>query len=347
MCRALAGALQAKKGIGREALKTKVLVTGASGFIGSHLVPRLRDELFEDEQLEVNVLERYVTGRYGTLGRTISTHFADLRDHSSVRSIIRAVQPDVVVHLAAISPVSYSYDHPNEVIDSNLLGTVNLAEACMKNCENLKHFVFAGTSEEYGTTPERPATEESRCHPNSPYSISKHAASEYLLYLNKAFDFPATICRATNTYGRKNDTHFFIEKIIAQMVKDPNGTVYLGEDGHIRDFMYVEDHVEAYLSILRNREKALGKIFNFATGLALPLEDVIRVIARLAEFKGELIPGSIPMRPLDIHDHTIDADRAKRELGWVPQWDLDKGLIQCIKYWRDKLAALTPVMSIP
>jgi nucleoside-diphosphate-sugar epimerase len=285
----------------------------------------------------INVLERYVTGRYGNLNRRVSTHFADLRDFSSIRALVKLVQPDVVIHLAAVSPVSYSYDHPNEVIETNLLGTVNLAEACRKNCEHLEAFIFGGTSEEYGTTPDRPATEESRCFPNSPYSVSKHSATEYLLYLNRAFKFPAIISRATNSYGRKNDTHFFIEKLVYQMLRDPHGNVYLGDTQQIRDFMYVDDHVNAYLSLLEKREKGLGKIFNFATGEAKPLDQVIDLVSKLSEFKGEIITGSIPKRPLDIYDHLIDYSKASRELGWKPLFDLKSGLQKTIEHWRNEI----------
>jgi nucleoside-diphosphate-sugar epimerase len=292
----------------------------------------MNSELSDD--YAINVLERYVTGRYGNLNRHVSTHFADLRDFSSIRALVKLVQPDVVIHLAAVSPVSYSYDHPNEVIETNLLGTVNLAEACNKSCENLEAFIFGGTSEEYGTTPDRPATEESRCFPNSPYSVSKHAATEYLLYLSRAFNFPAVISRATNSYGRKNDTHFFIEKLVYQMLHDPRGKVYLGDTQQIRDFMYVDDHVNAYLTLLEKREKCLGRIFNFATGEAKPLDQVIDLVSELTAFKGEIITGSVPKRPLDIYDHLIDYSRARTELGWKPTFDLKSGLQKTFEHWR-------------
>lgn len=314
----------------------RILLTGATGFIGSKLLWALLENQ-EEEDLEINTLERYVTGRYGSQSRQVSTHFADIRDFASLRSIIKLVQPDVVIHLAAVSPVSYSYDHPNEVMETNLQGTMNLAEACRKHCESLQAFISAGTTEEYGITPDRPATEDSRCFPNSPYSISKHAATEYLLYLHKAFDFPAIISRATNSYGRTNDTHFFIEKLIYQMLSNPAGKVYLGEMNQIRDFMYVLDHVNAYLSLLEKRKKCLGKIFNFATGDPRPLGKVVEVVSKLTEFKGEIIQGSIPKRPLDIYDHIIDASRARKELGWSPSCTLEEGLEFTIDSWRSKL----------
>jgi nucleoside-diphosphate-sugar epimerase len=322
---------------------TRLLLTGATGFIGSSLLDRLVESDLVDD-FEINVIERYVTGRYGNLDRTISTHFADLRDFSSVRGIIKLVQPDIVIHLAAISPVSYSYDHPSDVMETNLQGTINVAEACKKNCENLEAFIFAGTTEEYGTTSDRPAREESRCFPNSPYSVSKHAATEYLLYLFRAFEFPSIISRATNTYGRKSDTHFFVEKLIYQMLRNPAGKVYVGETEQIRDFMYVDDHTNAYLTLLQNREKCLGKIFNFATGEARPLYETIEIISKLTDFKGEIISDTVPKRPLDIYDHMIDSSRARTELGWKHDYDLQNGLKKTIEFWRKKLLS-APVIA--
>ena len=145
----------------------RVLLTGSTGFIGSNLVLRLRDH-------EVHLLDRYVAGRLND--GDAATHILDLRDFPAVHALIESLQPEVVIHLAAISPVSYSYDHYEEVSKTNFNATVNLAEACIK-VPGFKHFITAGTTEEYGMTHDRPATEESRCFPNSPYSVAKHAAT--------------------------------------------------------------------------------------------------------------------------------------------------------------------------
>jgi nucleoside-diphosphate-sugar epimerase len=320
-----------------EALTTtRLLLTGATGFIGSSLVSRLLESRLVDV-IELHAIERYVTGRYGTLDRKVRTHFADLRDFSSIRSVVKLVKPDIVIHLAAVSPVSYSYDHPSEVMETNLQGTINLAEACRMNCENLEAFVCAGTTEEYGTTPYRPAAEETSCFPNSPYSVSKHAATEYLLYLHRAFEFPSIISRATNTYGRKNDTHFFIERLVCQMLKNPSGRAYIGETRQIRDFMYAEDHVDAYIALIAQKEKCLGRVYNFATGEAKPLCEVVELVSELAQFQGTIISGSVPKRPLDIYNHLIDSSRARKELGWEHHFDLKRGLQKTIEFWRKKL----------
>ena len=164
----------------------RILVTGATGFVGSRLLERLAEIGGND----LYSMQRYVTGRY-VLGadQGVKVMFCDLRDQFAVKCAIREVQPEVVFHLASISPVSYSYDHPNEVLDANLTGTVNLAEACLREVPHFKHFLFASTSETFGNGP-LPKREDTPQAPNSPYSVSKHAAEKYVLYMWDAYKFP-------------------------------------------------------------------------------------------------------------------------------------------------------------
>lgn len=307
---------------------SKVLVTGATGFIGSHLVPRLVEQGYD-----VYSLERYVTGRF-VLGqrREVKTVFGDLREYFAVRQIIREIQPDAVIHLAAISPVSYSYDRPHEVIEANFLATVNLAEACLREVPHFKQFLFASTSETYGNG-STPKTEETPQNPNSPYAVSKVACEKYLLYMRDAYGFPETIFRNFNTYGRKRNPHFVVERTIVQMIHE--NTVRLGDQTPVRDFMYVDDHVNSYLTCLGN-EKAVNGIFNFCTGQGISVSQLAESIKELTDFKGDIIWGRIPKRPLDIAVLVGDNSKAKRLLGWEPKTTLEEGLKFTIDFWRNK-----------
>lgn len=176
----------------------KVLVTGGTGFIGSHLIQKL-------VQTEtVYSLERYSTGRY-VLGKKYNVRkvYGDLRDSFAVREIVRRVQPEVVFHLAAISAVSYSFEHPQEVGEVNYLGTVNLAEACLRHVPHFKQLIFAGSAEEYGDQETFPIKEDAPLKPLSPYAVAKVAANRYLDYMVKAYNFPATILRGFNCYDEE------------------------------------------------------------------------------------------------------------------------------------------------
>ena len=308
----------------------KVLVTGGNGFIGSHLI-----RLLSESEHDVYCLERYVTGRYVLGGqRLVKTVFGDLRDHFAVRKVVREVQPDAVIHLASISAVSYSYDHPIEVLETNFLGTVNLAESCLREIPHFKHFLFAGTSEEYGNQENVPIKETAELYPNSPYAVSKVAADKHLQYMRDAYDFPVTILRNFNTHGRRDNTHFVVERTIAQMLKGK--TVRLGDPMPIRDFMYVDDHVNSYLTCLEN-EKAVGEIFNFCTGRGVSIARLVESIKKLTGNESEVIWNTIPERPLDIAALVGDNSKAKRILGWEPKFTLEEGLKLTIDLWRNNL----------
>jgi len=308
----------------------KVLVTGGSGFIGGHLIPALLDA-----EHDVYSLERYVTGRY-VLGsrRDVKTFFGDLCDFFAIRKLVREIQPDAVIHLASISAVSYSYDHPYEVLETNLLGTVNLAESCLREVPHFKHFLFAGTSEEYGNQENFPIKENAELRPNSPYAVSKVAVDRYLQYMRHAYNFPITVLRNFNTYGRKDNTHFVVERTITQMLKEK--VVRLGDPTPVRDFLYVDDHVNSYLTCLGN-ERAIGEAFNFCTGLGISIAQLVDLIKKLTSFGGEVIWNTVPRRPLDITKLVGDYSKAEKLLRWKPKYTLEKGLKVTVDFWKKKL----------
>ncbi|MDE1767793.1 MAG: GDP-mannose 4,6-dehydratase [Candidatus Micrarchaeota archaeon] len=308
----------------------KILLTGATGFVGKELAIKLLEKKYE-----VHTLERYVTGRYSFEGDAkIINHHGSLTDYAAIKHIIKDVKPDFVLHLAAISPVSFSYDHYMEVTEANYLGTINLAEACFREVKNFKQFIFAGTSEEYGMslqTTKDMLKEDSPLLPNSPYAIAKVAADIYLRYMHSAYGFPVTIMRPYNTYGRKDNSHFFIERTITQMLR--GNKVYLGDRGTVRDWLYIDDHVNGYIKAIGNK-KAVGEVVQLCTGKGYTTEETANIIARLTGFKGDVVWNSTPKRPLDAKILIGDNSKAKRILGWEPKYDLESGLKMTIDYWR-------------
>ena len=309
----------------------RVLVTGSTGFIGKDLAAKLIEKGYE-----VHSLERYVTGRYSVdqKHRAIK-HYANLTDYPAIKNIVKDIQPEYVIHLAAISPVSFSYDHYIEVTEANYLGTVNLAEACYREVPHFKQFIMAGTSEEYGMTltdRNKKLNEDSALHPNSPYAVAKVASDLYLKYMNEAYNFPFTIMRPYNTYGRRENAHFFVERTITQMLK--GDVVRLGDKSTVRDWIYVDDHVDAYVKALGNK-KAVGQVIQICSGKGYTTEETAKIIAKLIGFKGRIVWDSTPRRPLDAKVLIGDNLRARRLIGWKPKYTLQEGLKKTIKYWTE------------
>ncbi len=305
----------------------KILLTGATGFIGRELLPRLVSEGYE-----VHTLERYVTGRY-SIDCNAAVHYANLEDTIATREAVKNIQPDYVIHLAAISAVSFSYNHYAEVSQANYLGSVNLAEACLREA-NLRAFITAGTSEMYGMTLTDRNSHLSETHPltpNSPYAVAKAAFSSYLQYMRMAYQFPFIEMRPFNTYGRKNNTHFFIERTITQMLS--RSEVVLGDRATIRDWLYVDDHVEGYLKALKS-PKAIGEAINLCTGVGYTTEETAGIIAGMLGFRGTIRWNSSEHRPLDAKILIGANTKAKRLLGWEPRHSLGDGLAKAIGYWR-------------
>src|SRR6201998_2976845 len=310
----------------------RILVTGATGFVGSRLLERLAELGGHD----LYSLQRYVTGRYVlSADHNVKVVFCDLRDHFAVKNAIREVQPEVVFHLAAISPVSYSYDHPNEVLEANLIGTVNLAESCLREVPHFKHFLFASTSETFGNGP-LPKREDTPQAPNSPYSVSKYAAENYVLYMWDAYKFPVTALRPFNTYDRRDNTHFLVERMIVQMLR--GDVVKLGDPTPERDLLYIDDQVDAYLTCFAEPEASFGQVFNFCTGEKLTVRALAEKVRDMTGFRGQILWDTIPRRPLDIQVLYGDPTKAKSVLGWEAKVNLNEGLRRTVDFWRKKLS---------
>ena len=303
----------------------KILVTGTTGFIGSELAPRL-SKMGHD----VYCLERYMSGHYTPNGRKqVQTVYANLNDHYAIRNTIKTVQPEIIIHLAALTPVAYSYDRPSEVLETNFVATANLAETALRDDDNLRQFIFAGTSECYGNQTEFPIKENARFYPTSPYSVSKLAAVNYLQYMHIAYDFPVTIIFPFNTYGRGHSKFFVVERMLSQMLNGEK-EVHLGDPEPVRDFLYATDHVEGYVKAL-NHPKAVGEIFNICTGTGIKISELADECAEMTGFQGDIVWSTIPRRPLDIYTLIGDNTKARTVLGWTPTVSLDEGLKMTIE----------------
>ncbi len=309
----------------------KVLLTGASGFIGQHLLLELRGEY------EIHLINLNHDNSKSKKGSTVHVHYADIKDHKTINAIVKRVSPEYVIHLAGASSVAKSFENYNGTMDSNYYATVSLAEACRKD-GNIAQFIFAGSSEEYGPAlknSRQRITEDTLLNPTSPYAVSKANADMYLQYIGSAYDFPYTIIRPFNTYGRTDNNSFFIEKTISKMLSKEQ-SISLGDPLLIRDWLYIDDHVSGYMKVIGNKA-AIGQVIQLCTGKGHNIKETAELIADMTDFKGQILWNALPKRPFEASIMIGDNAKAKRLLGWEPKYDLKQGLEKTISFWKEKL----------
>lgn len=319
----------------------RVVITGITGFIGGELAHRLLKEGHE-----VYGLVRFVIGRelgyVSEIKDKINLVTCDINDYHSVRNAFRKINPDAVLHLAALSPVRLSFDHPFDFQQTNLLGSVNIAEAIMDLYGPQKvRLVVASTAEVYGIKEHIPFTEDLSLEPSSPYSVSKASMDMYLRMLQQVYDFNAVILRNSNTFGRKCDNGFVTEYLITEMLE--GNDIYIGAPDSIRDYIYVDDHVNSYLLAMKTPE-AKGHVFNIAGGKGYTNREWTLKIAESIGFpKGKIhfgqYPPGYPNRPLksDQPFLVLDSSKAQKILGWTQTVSIEEGLRRTISWWRNKL----------
>lgn len=316
----------------------KVLITGVTGFIGSALAHRL---LVQGH--EVSGIVRHVTGRdfraIESIRGEMALHACDVTSTTSVRNALRQAKPEVVIHLAALSPVRLSFEHPLDYQLQNYLATVNVAEAVrdLFGPHDVR-VVIASTAEVYGVQGSQPFQEDLPLLPSSPYAVSKAAGDMYLRMLHTVYGFNGVIMRNANTFGRRHDASFFTEYLISAMIRGED--VYVGAPESIREYTYVTDHVQAYERAMISKDVA-GEVFNFGAGVGYTNLEWATMVADVTGFDqskirfGEYPPG-YPYRPLasDQPYLVLDSSKARRLLGWEARVPAEEGLKRTVEYWR-------------
>jgi NAD dependent epimerase/dehydratase len=315
----------------------QVLVTGAGGFIGSHLA-----ELLARAGANVRAFVRYTSrGDHGWLedadpeaARAIEVFRGDLANPEAVGNAMRGCE--VVFHLGALIPIPYSYRHPREFVTANVEGTLNVLEAARR--DEPARIVHTSTSEVYGTAQTVPIDEEHRLHPQSPYAASKVAADQLALSFQRSFGVPVVVARPFNTYGPRQSARAVIPTIVTQALS--RDVVELGATSPTRDFLYVEDTA---LGIVRCAEAhgVQGEVINLGTGTEVSIGQLVERVMRML---GRDVPVALDqarLRPQDSEVERLVADttKAKDLLGWEPSVELDEGLQRTIDWVTRSLDA--------
>lgn len=309
----------------------KVLVTGADGFIGSHLT-----ELLLEEGLEVRALAQYNSfNNWGWLeglthpGLEIVT--GDVRDPNFCRQITKGV--DTAFHLAALIAIPYSYIAPDSYVDTNIKGTLNMCQAAMDN--GLDRLLVTSTSEVYGTARYVPIDEAHPKQPQSPYSATKIGADAIAKSFHNAFDLPVTIVRPFNTYGPRQSARAIIPTIITQIA---NGAreIKVGDLTPTRDFNYVRDTCRGFLAIAKASEVA-GEEINIATNSEVSMATTLATIAELMGADVAWVTDPARLRPGKSEVFRLHGsnEKIRRLTGWEPQYSLREGLSETIRWFTN------------
>jgi NAD dependent epimerase/dehydratase len=309
----------------------KVLVTGAGGFIGSHLTERLvalgakvkafvRYNSRNDWGL-IEILPSHVKGK-------IEVIMGDLRDSETIGGVMKDV--DMVLHLGALIAIPYSYIHPREVVETNIMGTLNILNAAKEY--KIKRIIHTSTSEVYGTAQYVPIDEKHPLQGQSPYSASKIGADKLAESFHRSYDLPVTTLRPFNTYGPRQSARAVIPTIITQALAQDE--VVLGSLWPTRDLSYVDDVVEGFIKASES-ERSIGEVINIGSGLEISINDLANRIISLIGKKVRMVLDPKRIRPpkSEVERLIADNSKAKELLDWEPTVSLDEGLRRTIDWF--------------
>jgi dTDP-glucose 4,6-dehydratase len=308
----------------------RVLVTGAGGFIGSQLVERLLAE-----EASVRAFVRYNSrgdpGFLRLLPAEKRSHLeiipGDLRDEDAIRNAVEGVQ--TVFHLGASISIPYSYRHPREVAETNLLGTLNVLVACRDH--SVEKLVHTSSSEVYGTALQVPIRESHPLQGQSPYSATKIGADKLAESFYCAYGLPVVTIRPFNTYGPRQSARAVIPTIITQALAQ--STLHIGNQYSSRDFTFVSDTVAGMIKAAE-AEGVEGKAINLGTGQDIQIGDLAQKIIQKIGRKVEIVLDPARMRPANSEVGRLISDNslARQLLGWQPEVSLDDGLGRTIEW---------------
>jgi NAD dependent epimerase/dehydratase len=318
----------------------KVLVTGADGFIGSHLTERL-----VRRGADVTALSLYNSfDRHGWLDdlpdavrAKLTLIRGDIRDSAFVCRIMQGQQ--LVFHLAALIAIPHSYTAAQSYVDTNVHGTLNVLEAARES--RVLRVVHTSTSEVYGTAITMPITEAHPIQCQSPYSASKIGADMMAEAFARSFKLPVVILRPFNTFGPRQSERAIIPTIIRQAIDPTCSAILVGDTTPIRDFTFVDDTAEAFLAVGVAPNIQFGSPYNAGSGKGVTVMDVVDFVIGLTNCNKPHINGDPPrMRPArsEVRALLADSSRLNMDTGWNPTIDLHEGLRRTIAWWRGRLA---------
>jgi dTDP-glucose 4,6-dehydratase len=313
--------------------KARVLITGAGGFIGSHL-----SELCLREAAHVRAFVRYNSRNdWGMLEdlpiekrHEIEVVAGDLRDPDAIRRAVHGC--NIVFHLGALIGIPYSYVNPVDVVNTNVLGTLHVLQACLEH--RVERIIHTSTSEVYGTAKSVPMDEDHPQKPQSPYAASKVGADKLVDSFHRTYGLPILILRPFNAYGPRQSPRAVIPTIITQALA--SGTVRLGSLRPRRDLTYVKDVARGFLAAAGGSKKCVGETFHLGSQRETSVAELVRLVGNRMGKKLEIVAESRRRRPKnsEVQRLLASCQKTHRMLRWQPEVSLEEGLDQSIAWYR-------------
>lgn len=307
----------------------KVLVTGAGGFVGRHLLNKLL--MKKNKVVAINRKNNIFLSSLD-----IPVYETDILDFDTILNCIRKEKPDVLIHLAAQSNVGISWDKPISTVSTNIEGSLNLYKAFFEVNPNGR-FINIGSSDEYGLTAKLgiPLVEEMECKPQNPYSISKYCIEQMLLQLAKKDTVNVISTRSFNHFGPYQNTGFVISDFASQIAKIKKklveNKIFVGDLSAARDFLYIDDVVDAYIKIVEN--KIPNGVYNISSGVAIKIEYILNKLIEISNMNIEVIIDKKKFRTAEVKVFVGNSDKLKKLVGWEPIIGFDDGLRKTFDYW--------------
>ena len=308
-----------------------MLVTGADGFIGSHLVEALLGEGYEVRALAQYNSFNFLGNLEGLSHPALEIISGDVRDPNFCRTICEDI--DTVFHLAALIAIPYSYVAPDSYVDTNVKGTLNICQAAMD--KGVRRVLVTSTSEVYGTALYVPIDEKHPRQPQSPYSATKIGADAIAMSFYNSFDLPVTIVRPFNTYGPRQSARAFIPTVITQIASGKR-EISVGDLSPTRDFNYVEDTAAGFIAIA-GCDDTVGMELNIATGKDVSMRHTLDTIASIMDAKVEFKVDPQRLRPAKSEVMRLQGDSTllRSLTGWKPRFSLEEGLRKTVEWFSD------------
>lgn len=320
-------------------LQTPILITGASGFVGANLLRRLIEEM-PSQKVHVLLRKSSNTWRIDDALKKVSTHVVDLQDQLKINRLVQKIKPRTIFHLAAHGAYPYQQLGEKEIIDTNVICTFNLIQACLRTGFNA--FINTGSSSEYGIN-QKPMSEGDLLTPITAYGVSKAWATLYGQYLALAQKVPITTLRLFGVYGFYEPLGRLVPNIILSLLKKEQPTLIASH--FARDFVFVDDVVDAYLSAAENCSQLIPRsgivpqfIFNIGSGRQTTLKEIFYFIKDIIRIDIEPIWDNHANHSFDTDRRIADIEMAKIHLGWEPKTNLDNGLQQTVDWFKKNIS---------